>query len=267
MEISPKYQMQLIQNIESALWDLYETSKYKNVFHYIQKWQKITWYWFHNEEECNFNIKWKSDGSIIDLSETLHSINDSELLLQIANDLWVATPWFIPVVSEMKQTLETNYQTSFSAFQKAQKNIYEDPGMSIGLANSALESIIKHILEDSRISVIWSKKQTLYDLTQAILKEFGLFPWKSVPKEISQLWSWLMSISQSIEWIRSDKTLFHWKTDSDNLVKESMYAFFIINSVSTIGLFFIHFYEANYPRGSTQESIKEEEISIEDTPF
>jgi hypothetical protein len=31
----------------------------------------------------------------------------------------------------MKQTLETNYQTSFNAFQKAQKNIHEDPGMAI----------------------------------------------------------------------------------------------------------------------------------------
>ena len=263
MEISPKYQMELIQNISDVIWKNYET--YKNVLNYIKKWQFVT-YSDQWNNEYYFNIQFKEDWKI-ELSETLHWIKNSELLLQIANDLWIATPWFIPVVSEMKQTLETNYQTSFNAFQKAQKNIYEDPGMAIGLANSALESIIKHILEDSRISITWSKKDTLYDLTQAILKEFSIFPGKGIPKEISQLWNWFMSICQSIEWVRSDKTLFHWKTDSDKLIEESMYGYLVINSISTVGLFLIHFYEANYPKNSPQDSINEEEISIEDIPF
>jgi ABC-type Zn uptake system ZnuABC Zn-binding protein ZnuA len=40
-EISPKYLMKLIEEIENNLWDLFPTSKYFNVEKYIEKWQKF----------------------------------------------------------------------------------------------------------------------------------------------------------------------------------------------------------------------------------
>lgn len=266
MEVSPKYQMQLIQKIETALWDLYETSKYKNVLHHMRKWQKQIGSWWNNEGEYNFDIKYKEDGNI-DLPETLHSITDWELLLKIANDIEVETPWFIPVVSSIKNTLETNYSTAYTSFEKAHKQINEDPWLAVWLANSALESIIKHILDDSRIKTPLNKNDTLFKLTESILKEFGLFPWKNVPEEINLIGSWLIKTAQWIEKIRSEKTNFHWKVKTDNIVSESLYAYFIVNSVTTVWLFLIHFFEANYWVIENENKNKNEKISIDDIPF
>ena len=39
-DISPKYLMKLIAQIEKTLWDMFRESKYKNVKHYIKKWHK-----------------------------------------------------------------------------------------------------------------------------------------------------------------------------------------------------------------------------------
>jgi hypothetical protein len=46
-------------------------------------------------------------------------------------------------------------------FDKAYKLVPEDPAQSIGLANSALESVIKHILENLK----YDKNEILYKLT------------------------------------------------------------------------------------------------------
>lgn len=39
--ISPKYQMQLVNQINDALFDLFSNSKYKNVELYIKKWHEV----------------------------------------------------------------------------------------------------------------------------------------------------------------------------------------------------------------------------------
>ena len=149
MNMSPKYQMQLIQNIESNLWDLYSEAKYKNVLFYMEKWQIILSEDSWGNVEFNFNIKYKDNN--IDLKQTLHCIKDTDLLLKIAVDLGIETPGFIPVVTSFKVSLETSYSAAYTSFEKANKLIEIDPNQSIGLANSTLESIIKHILDDDRI--------------------------------------------------------------------------------------------------------------------
>lgn len=232
---SPKYLMKLIGNIEASLWKEY--SSYKNVQFYIDKWHKTEEFWE------NFIIA-KTKEDKIDLPQTLHNM-DGETLLKIAIDLGLETPNFIPAVPTFRNEIKSNYQNASVTFEKAFKQIEEHPDVAIGLANSALESIIKEILKDSRLNVKQSKK-TLYGLASDLLKAFQLYPNSDMPQEIKTIGSSLLSINQSIEKLRSEKTDLHGKTEDEYIIKAPIYTYFIVNSVSTIGLFLQSFYRNKY---------------------
>ncbi|MDX5346495.1 MAG: abortive infection family protein [Hymenobacteraceae bacterium] len=231
--ISPKYLMRLIELVDKAIWDEYKS--YKNVRLYLKKWHQEDYY--NNWE--NFRIEFKENGEI-DLLQTLHNV-EGELLLKIAIDMNVETPDFIPSIPVFKNSLKTNYKTAYATFVQAFKQAETDPSLAIGLANSALESIIKEILKDGRISSKVSGKETLYSLAQIILREFRLQN-NELPKEIKTIGNQLTSICQSIESLRSEKTNFHGKTDNDYIINETIYSYFILNSVATVGLFFHNYY-------------------------
>lgn len=212
----------------------------KEVRNYISKW--------HEENDYNwenFRFSFRENGEI-DLAQTLHNM-EGELLLKIAIDMGVETPDFIPSVPLFKNTLKSEFKTAYDTFAKAIKHAENDPSLAIGLANSALESIIKEILKDERISAKLSGKETLYALSLAILKEFNLTD-ENAPKEIKTIGSQLISISQSIEKLRSEKTTFHGKTDIDNLIDQPIFTYVVINSVSTVGLFLLNFYRNRFPK-------------------
>lgn len=240
-EVSPKYQMRLVKSVEQAIWDTYES--YKNAKFYIDKWHEED---YQNDWE-NFERRFKESSRNIDLSATLHGIN-GELLLKIAIDMGVETPDFIPSIPTFKNELKENYSTAFSAFQKSFKQIEEHPDIAIGLANSTLESIIKEILKDENTNTVYDKKKTLYNLTEDILKEFHLFPSSDMPVEIRNIGSSLLKLNQNIEKLRSDKTQSHGKTSGDYLITEPMYAYFVINSISTVGLFLTSFYKEKFSK-------------------
>ena len=90
--------------------------------------------------------------------------------------------------------------------------------------------------------------KTLYDLVCELLKEFQLFPNSKIPKEINTISSSLLSASQSIEKLRSEKTTVHGKTDDDYIIEDPIYTYFIVNSVTTIGLFLNSFYLKKFPK-------------------
>ena len=258
-EISPKYQMELVSKIEKVLWETFKTSKYKNVRFYIDKWHKPYGY------EENFIIHENDEN--IDLSKTLHGIY-GELLLKIAIDLGIETPGFIPSIPTFKNDLKNNFETVFNGFEIAFKNVEESPELSISQANSVLESIIKHILSDSNIKTKYDKNKTLYKLTEDILKEFKIFPYKNSLKEISDIGSSLLKITKKIEEIRSEKTRAHGKIKDEYIVNSPLYSYFIINSVATVGMFLISFYKEKFLVYSEQkEPEDEEEIRLEDIPF
>jgi hypothetical protein len=239
--ISPKYQMKLVKDVEQALLAEYQT--FDNVEHYIRIW--------HHEYD-NFNVNFyiiyrKDDDNIIDLSETLHTI-DGETLLKIAIDLGVDTPDFIPSIPTFKNIIKSDYITAYDTFMKAYKQIESDPSLAIGLANSALESIIKEILKDERINSKIKGTETLYVLTTEILKIFQLFPNSDMPIEMKTIGSSLLAINQSIEKLRNDKTNVHGKTTEDYIIRDSLYTYFIINSIATVGLFLISYYKNKFPK-------------------
>ncbi|MCC9073272.1 abortive infection family protein [Flavobacterium sp. F-65] len=251
--ISPKYQMKLVKSVHDAIWEEYKS--YKEVSLYISKWYEGD-QWNNNWE--NFHIYQKDNGEI-DLLSTLHSMIGSDIL-KIAIDMGVETPDFIPSIPTFKNELKSDFKIAYDTFTRAFKQIEIDPGLAIGLANSALESIIKEILKDERISSKVKGTETLYKLTTIVLKEFNILD-DNHPVELKTIGSALLSINQSIEKLRSEKTNFHGKTSDDYLINDTVFTYFVINSVATVGLFLNSYFKTKFPKPI---EIKEE---TDDLPF
>lgn len=253
--ISPLYLMKLIAEIGTAL-RLQFNSDYDTILFYLEKWH------IHNDG-YNFNDYWenftiyKYDNGIIDLAKTLNSISDTDILLKIAIDLGVDTPDFIPSIPTFRNEIKVKYTSASATFESAFKKIESEPSIAIGLANSALESIIKEILKDDRIGSKIKKDKTLYDLTSEILKVFKLFPNSEIPEEIKAIGSSLLAISQGIEKLRSDKTDFHGKTSDDYKIEDSIYTYFVVNCVTTVGLFINSYYKTKFPQPVIEEETME----------
>ncbi len=256
MKVSPKYMMLLVPKIEKAIWEQFIS--YKEVARYIDRWHEHQENGYDDWE--NFRIAY-SQNNTIDLSNTLHNIKDDELLLKIAVDMEIEIPELIYSIPEIKGILYSGYPGVAKTFENALKKVSSEPATAICCANSALESIIKHICEDESIASC-NPNNTLYDLTQHILKEFKYYPTKELEIEIKCIGSGLLSVAQNIEAIRSkyiDTT--HGKASEDYIIDDELYAKFIVNSVTTVGLFLLNFYEKKYlPQQNSQ-------ILSDDIPF
>jgi hypothetical protein len=239
--VSPKYLMKLVKEVNEAVWS--EFKSYKEVRHYLNKWHKTEEDWNNHWE--NFIMQNKENGEI-DLLATLHNI-DGHTLLQMAVDLGVETPDFIPAISTFRNALKSDYKTANATFEKAFKQIEIHPDIAVGLANSTLESILKEIFKDDRILTKPKNGKTLYDLTCELLKEFQLFPNSDMPQEIKNIGSSLLAVNQNIEKIRSTKTAFHGKTAEDYFINDALYTYFVVNAVTTVGLFLKSFYLKKFP--------------------
>lgn len=255
--ISPRYQMSIVKNINDRLFELYKS--YEDVANYLDKWH-IVYDCYGDNENFYFYFK-DEERKKLDVKKTLHHI-DGEMLLKIAIDLGVETPDYIPSIPVFKNELKSSYETASQTFEKAFKNVEEDPSLAVGLANSALESVIKEILKDDRIDVVWNEKDTLSNLVKSICKAFKLTTDSEMPNEIKTISSSLLNACKAIDDLRSDKTIFHGKMDSNYVVAEPLYAYFIVNAVSTVGLFLLNFYKLRFPK--TVESVFED---INDLPF
>lgn len=247
MEYSKSFIVELIEKIENKLWNKFEAQKYNKVEMYIRRWQKIIGYygWNSEEELYNFEIKYKEGGKI-DLINTLQNLDD-EMLIKMAIDLEIEVPNIIYSVAQIQSIKFSDYKMASQNFNSALKKVYEEPEISIGLANSTLESIIKHILDSGFVKLEkYNRSDTLYKQTQNILKAFNIFPNAELEENIKKISSSLLNISQAIESLRSDKTNFHGKSEDEYLIDDPLYSVFIINTVSTVGLFLISYFEKKY---------------------
>lgn len=249
--VSPKYLMQLVANINTEISRLY--ANYLEQSRYILKWRKI-----NKDGRYNFEVKWdkfSEDQEELEVFDTLHNMN-ADLLLQIAVDLGLETPDFIPSIATFRNEIKSSYNTASATFERATRQIEQDPSMAIALANSALESIIKEILKSPVVqaqlvaipdlTLKSLETSTLYELTNQILKVFELYPGKGMPKEFNTIGSSVLAMNQAIEAIRSTKTHAHGKTDTDYVVDDALYAYFVVNSVATVGLFLKSYYEKKF---------------------
>lgn len=240
--ISPIYLMELIESIEATLWGSFKANKYDNVRYYIEKWHETDNNWSNISE--NFRI-YENTNEHINLPKTLHNIG-GETLLKIAIDLGIETPDFIPSIPTFKNVLKDSYKSAFDGFNKAILNITDHPDLAIGLANSTLESILKEIIKEGKILVTYDERATLYKLTETVLKGLNMFPNLKIPPEIKNIGSSLMNINQNIEALRSSKTSMHGKASEEYIIDDPLYAYFILNSVSTLGLFIDSFYKKRF---------------------
>lgn len=247
-DLSPKYITNLTKQVADAIWK--EFKSYDMVKFYISKWQKWD-YGFDYSGVLNFEIVESPKG--IELVPTLMGI-DNETLIRIAIDLGIDTPNFIPCVPTFRNELKNEYPTTSEIFEKAYKLVYDDPSMAISLANSALESIIKEILNDKRLNISYSKGDTLKKLINTICKVF-MGSNEDVPQEIRTICSSLVSIGGTIEDLRSTKTIAHGKTATDYVVSNPLYAELIVNSVASVGLFLQTYYKQNYPQANQDEEV------------
>ena len=241
-KISPKYQMDLTLRVKERLFELY--SSYDNVESYILKWHEVIINPFPPHDE-NFSICHQNNGKF-DTMRTLQSI-DGETLLKMAIDLGIETPGFIPMIPTFRNDLKSDYSVASQTFEKAFKQVESDPSLAIGLANSALESVIKKILSDNRIPIDYKEGDTLSKLINKICKAFNLHVDKNMPKEVRTIASSLISACNAIEDLRSEKTEFHGKSDEGFIISSPLYSYFIINAVSTVGTFLLNFYKNQYP--------------------
>lgn len=228
-KISPKYQMRIVKDLNDRLYELFKS--YDDVEAYVEKWREV----YDDFGNANFYIQYKDDEhKKIDLKKTLHLV-DGETLLKMAIDLGIETPDFIPSIPTFKNELKSSYATAAQTFDKAYRNVEKDPNLAIGLANSALESIIKEILKDKRLEVPYNDRDTLSKLIKNICKAFRLYTEDSLPKEVQRIAQSLIACSNAIEDLRSTKTEMHGKTQDDFIINDPICAFFIINAVSTVG--------------------------------
>ncbi|UMB59898.1 abortive infection family protein [Lutibacter sp. A80] len=254
--ISPKYKMQLVPKVFEAIkceWD----NSYTDMEIYLRHWHVV---YPENVDGIEENFYFQNNEfDSIDFKRTLHSMPD-DILLKIAIEMGVDTPGFIPSFPTFKNELKSHYYTAYESFEKAVKSIEEDPDLAVGMANSTLESIVKHILEDKAFNS--KPKGGLETLMKAILKEFSMSSNGKEKEitEINKIASSLINVSQNIEGLRSNKTTLHGKTKDDYVLNDSLYAYFIVNSVTTVGMFLKDFYETKY-----KVNIVEEEP--DDLPF
>lgn len=205
-KISPLFTMNLINKIDKALWSKFDEKKYVNVELYIKRWHTgpdIDYYGNVIEDE-NFTILYQGDSGNIDLMGTLGGL-DEEILLQMAIDLEIEVPDMIPAIVQIKEILANDYKDAATIFKKAFSKVYEEPSISIMLANSALEAIIKKICHDEKIKSC-NDKDTLYDLVSHLLKEFEYFPNAKLDNNIRNIGSSLLKACQAVESIRSENT-------------------------------------------------------------
>lgn len=247
-DLSPKYIADLTKKISNTIWDNYKS--YDMVKFYISKWQR--WDYSSNYDGvANFLIVESSKG--IDLVPTLMGM-DNETLIKIAIDLGIDTPNFIPCIPTFRNALKDEYSTTSDIFEKAYKLVYEDPSMAISLANSALESLIKEILSDDRINVQYENGHTLKKLINLICKAF-METDGDMPQEIRTICSSLISVSGTIEDLRSAKTIAHGKSSTDYVVSNPLYAELIVNSVASVGVFLQNYYKENFLQRADNDSV------------
>jgi hypothetical protein len=251
-KVSPKYMIALIKKIEKVLQNDYND---EDVRAYLERWQDD-----YGINGSDFYMCVDNDNTF-NLKKTLQNIND-EKLIKIAVDLEIETPDFIPSIPHFKNEIKSSYQTAAKTFELAFRKVYAEPNIAVSLANSALESVMKEILQSERITNIqYCEKDTLETLVKKCLTAFELFPYNdgNIPKDIKQLGSGLIKSCQAVENLRSARTLAHGKTDNDIIIDDPILALFIVNAVSTIGLFFVNLYRCFY-----HEKVSD---SLDEMPF
>lgn len=273
--ISPRYIVELVPKVEKVLWDMFDTSKYLRVKHYILKWHKEEWYGYNGDDHWeNFEVFYKDDQKTnIDLAETLYRM-PNDIIIRIAIDVGIDTPGFLPATPTFKNILKDENQSAYQNFDRATKNVYEHPDNAVALASSTLEGVIKTILEHDVFGddVTKLKNLSLSKLVKEIVKKFGFDDTTRCPSEIITLSGQLRSLGATIDDLRSDKSTAHGKSSGDYVIDDPLWAMLIVNACATLGLFLWEYFDKKYlPKkledANSAKNTDDAPINLEDIPF
>ena len=205
----------------------------------------------------------------VDVEKTVLYMSPYETV-KMAIDLGIDTPGFLPAIPKFKNILKDENQTAFQNFERAVKNVYENPDQAVSLAASTLEGAIKTILSDESFTMPKGKNPSLTKLVSTIVKEFGFDDKTKCPQELITIARQLRGLGQAIDDLRSDKSTAHGKKHDEYVVDEPLWAGFIVNTSATLGLFLWEYYEKKYKPAKQEETLNapdDRPIDLSEIPF
>lgn len=261
MLISPLFKMKLLKQIEETLWSIASDSKYKWVESYMYQWNPCDYDWNGNcINDGKFEIYKQEGKDTIDLNKTLFRIKDIDLVIQIALDLNIPIPHFIPAVQMIEVRLDDfNYSKVRTQFQNTCKDVFDNPSNSVTLAYTTLESLIEHIAEGKNISLTGTLPKKVGIVLNSMSEE--------VEQELIPFVRTLTNLTTQLEDLRSNKATGHGTKSTIKLIDNIEVATFIVNATASIGLLLIDIVSK---QDSSKQDIlisDESEIDFEEIPF
>lgn len=255
-KISPLYMQRLKIRVESALWDLFDESKYRQVEEYVRRWHE-----YDGNFRENFSV-YEKDGHI-DLGRTLAKMPNN-ILIKMAADIGIETPGLLPCIPMMKNILGETNANAYANFERAVRDVYVYPDQSVALAASTLEGVFKAIIQnaDPDASV---GNLSLSKLTSKVVKELVGTCDPSTPQEVKALAAQLRGLGSTIDNLRSDKSTAHGKAPGEYVVDDSLWAETVVNVSATLGIFLWRLYERR--TGREAEPSGQVPVYCGDIPF
>lgn len=264
--ISPAYITDLKMKLGQKIWEKY--SSYKNVKLFLVS-SVVEGGW--NEPDSLQVFYQDEEQDRVDVEKTVLYMSPYETV-KMAIDLGLDTPGFLPAIPKFKNILKNENQTAFQNFERAVKNVYENPDQAVSLASSTLEGLIKTILSDEVFVLPKGKNPSLTKLVGKIVKEFRFDDKTKCPQELITIASQLRGLGQSIDDLRSDKSTAHGKGHDEYVVDDPLWASLIVNTSASLGLFLWEYYEKKY-KPAKQEIAdspllnKDGTINLNEIPF
>lgn len=239
-DISPTYITDLKMKLGQKIWEKY--SSYKNVKLFLIS-SVVEGGW---NEPNSFQVFYQDEEQDrVDVEKTVLYMSSYETV-KMAIDLGIDTPGFLPSIPKFKNILKDENQTAFQNFERAVKNVHENPDQAVSLAASTLEGIIKTILLDDNFTTPKGKNPSLTKLVSSIVKELGFSDKTKCPQELITIASQLRGLGQAIDDLRSDKSTAHGKSHEEYVIDDPLWAGFVVNVSASLGLFLWEYYEKKY---------------------
>ena len=263
-EVSPAFVTDIKMKLGQRIWEKYQS--YRNVKLFLVS-SVVEGGW---NEPDSFQVFYQDEEqNRVDVEKTVLYMSPYETI-KIAIDLGIETPGFLPSISKFKNVLKDENQSAFQNFDRATKNVYENPDQAVSLAASTLEGIIKTILADESFAEIKTKNPSLTKLVNQLVKEFGFNDSTKCPPELITIATQLRGLGGSIDDMRSDKSTAHGKSHTEYVVDDPLWAALIVNSSASLGLFLWEYYEKKYRPARSKEDAEvdnDEPIDLSEIPF
>lgn len=256
--ISPLYMQRLKNQVEEALWGLFDKSKYRQVEEYVRRW--------HEDDGSlweNFSV-YTTDGHI-DLDRTLAEM-PNDILIKMAADIGVETPGLLPCIPVMKNILSQSNANAYANFQRATRDVYDQPDQSVALAASTLEGVFKTFIQNIEPDNSM-RNASLTKLTSKVVKHLVDTCDPSAPLEIKTLASQLRGLGNAIDDLRSDKSMAHGKAPGGYVVDDPLWAETVVNCTATLGIFLWRLFEQHQSQQAEPSPAPQPPAYDDDIPF